>query len=214
MSESVKTAAKNPFLIDLDGEIVTLPGKSLESMMGMFAHLESLTLRRVKNAPRAPAVGENAKGSPALPKFQPFDRGEAERISFRGLGRQVIRAAQSQVCNLQTRTQHIQSLVLINNWKVADELWAELLPDCKTPLFELNFLEELWGISPDQWEVVDGWSLTRHWQQFVLIQAEVEVLLARRQSLLELSDTLEGHLGLWLKRFGEILEKLDEKSAA
>ena len=89
-------------------------------------------------------------------------------------------------------------------------MWAELLPDCKTPLFELNFLEELWGICPDNLEA-GGWSLTRHWQQFVLIQAEVEVLIARRQSLLQLSDTLEGHLGLWLKRFTDILEKLDEK---
>jgi len=78
---------------------------------------------------------------------------------------------------------------------------------------ESPFLEELWGICPDNLEV-GGWTLTRHWQQFVLIQAEVEVLLARRQSLLQLSDTLEGHLGLWLKRFADILAKLDEKSAA
>ena len=213
MSDSVNTVGKNPFLINLDGEIVTLPGKSLESMLGMFAHLENLALRRAKTQPAA-AAAETAKSAPALPKYQPFDTGEAERISFRELGRQVMRAAQIQVRTLQIRNQEIQSLVLINNWKVADELWAELLPDCKTPLFELNFLEELWGINPDQWEIVDGWSLTRHWQQFVLIQAEVEVLLARRQSVLELSDTLEGHLGLWLKRFGDILDKLDEKSAA
>jgi hypothetical protein len=76
----------------------------------------------------------------------------------------------------------------------------------------LNFLEELWDIRPDQLEV-GGWTLVRHWQQFVLIQAEIEVLLARRQSLMHLSDIVEGHLGLWLQKFGEILEKLDEHSA-
>jgi hypothetical protein len=210
MSEMVKTPGPHPFLINLDGEIVTLPGKSLESMMGMFAHLESLSLRRGKISGAfvgAPKPLANA------PKQNAFGDGELERISYRELGRQVIRAAQTQIRVLQTRAQEIQSLILINNWPVADQLWAELLPDCKTPLFELNFLEELWGISPDNLEV-GGWTLTRHWQQFVLIQAEVEVLLARRQSLLQLSDTLEGHLGLWLKRFADILDKLDEKSSA
>jgi len=210
MSEMVKTPDANPFLIRLDGEIVTLPGKSLESMMGMFAHLENLALRRGK----IPGAGTGASKPPANSSKQNTCReGEEERISYRELGRQVIRAAQTQIGVLQTRAQDIQSLILINSWPVADQLWAELLPDCKTPLFELNFLEELWGICPDNLEV-GGWTLTRHWQQFVLIQAEVEVLLARRQSLLQLSDTLEGHLGLWLKRFADILAKLDEKSAA
>jgi hypothetical protein len=30
----------------------------------------------------------------------------------------------------------------------------------------------------------------------------------------ELSDILEAHLGHWLKRFSEILERLDEESVA
>jgi hypothetical protein len=210
MSETVKPPGANPFLTHLDGEIVTLPGKSLESMMGMFAHLESLALRRGKISA---ALADASKSPGNSPKQSGYGEGELDRISYRELGRQVIRAAQTQIRVLQNRTQEIQSLILINNWKVADQLWAELLPDCKTPLFELNFLEELWGISPDNLEV-GGWTLTRHWQQFVLIQAEVEVLLARRQSLMQLSDTLEGHLGLWLKRFADILDKLDEKSAA
>lgn len=210
MSETVKVTGPNPFLIHLDGEIATMPGRSLESMMGIFAHLESLALRRGKISGVFPG-GTKPAGN--LPKSNGFAEGEVERISFRELGRQVIRAAQTQIRFLQSRTQEVQSLILINNWAVADQLWAELLPDCKTPLFELNFLEELWGISPDHLEA-GGWTLTRHWQQFVLIQAEVEVLLARRQSLLQLSDTLEGHLGLWLKRFADILNKLDEKSAA
>jgi hypothetical protein len=47
-----------------------------------------------------------------------------------------------------------------------------------------------------------------------LIQANVEFLLARRRSLLELSDTLERDLGQWLKRFGEIWDALDEASLA
>ena len=136
-----------------------------------------------------------------------------ERISFRELGRQVIRAAHCQVLALQERLESVQSLVLINDWAVAERLWAKLAPDCKTPLFEMGFIEELWGIRADQLQV-GGWSLTRQWQQFVLIQAEVEVLLGRRRSLVELSDMLERDLGRWLTKFVDLLEKLDEESAA
>jgi len=213
MSDILKARENSPFQVNLDWEVVTLPGRSLESIMGMFAHLESLAARRLKTPDAHSSGTDSTRGHPALPKRQPYDNGVRERISFRDLGRQIIRAARGQVRSLQARTQEMQSLVLINEWATADRLWAGLLPDCKTPLFELNFLEELWGIRADQLEV-GGWSLIRHWQQFVLIQAEVEVLLARRQSIVELSDALEGHLGLWLKRFDEILGKLDEKSLA
>ncbi len=137
---------------------------------------------------------------------------QPRKVSLRELGRQVIRAAQSQVCGLQARLQQVESLVLINDWAVAEQLWAELVPDCKTPLFELSFLEELWGISPDKLPV-NGSSLTRQWQEFVLLQAEFELLLGRRRSLVELSDALERDLGRWLRRFLELLGKLDEASA-
>jgi hypothetical protein len=208
MSDTVKTSRPS-FLINLDGEIITLPGRSLESILGMFAHLEGLASRQGNQA--GSAASKSASAVPQLlPKPEAF---VAQRISFRELGRQVIRAAQSQIVVLRSRVERMQALVLINHWPVAERLWAEFLPDCKTPLYELNFLEELWGINPERLEV-DGWSLVRHWQQFVLIQAEIEVLLARRQSLLQLSDTLEGQLGTWLKRFDSILEKLDEKSIA
>jgi len=179
-------------------------------MMGMFAHLESLALRRGKmtgthsGAPKSPANSS---------KQSTFAEGGPERISYRELGPAGDSRRANSDPRVATRTQEIQSLILINNWPVADQCGPSCFRIAKRRLFELNFLEELWGISPDNLEV-GGWTLTRHWQQFVLIQAEVEVLLARRQSLLQLSDTLEGHLGLWLKRFADILDKLDEKSSA
>ncbi len=158
MSDAVHAPGKNPFRVELDGEIVNLPGRSLEAMLGMFAHLESLALRRAKISSLFSTGSDVSKTHPAVPKRQPFDDGRMERISFRELGRQVIRAAQGQVQGLQMRTEEMQSLVLINNWSIAERLWAELLAECKTPLFELNFLEELWGISPEQFEA---------WRQFV-----------------------------------------------
>jgi hypothetical protein len=38
------------------------------------------------------------------------------------------------------------------------------------------------------------------------------MLLARQESLLDLSNTLERDLGCWLTHFGKILQKLDEES--
>jgi hypothetical protein len=211
MSETAKH--KSPFRIELDGEIVTLPGRTLRSVLGMFAHLEGLAVNQEKELAEQANQKAMVKTFPSLLKRPSFDEFNLGGTSFRELGRQVVRTAKSQVRVLQTRTQEIQSLVLINNWSVAEKLWARLLPDCKTPLFALNFLEELWAIAPDALDL-NGWSLAHHWHQFVLIQAQVEIILARHQNLVELSDALENQLGVWLKKFGEILERLDEESAA
>jgi hypothetical protein len=212
MSGRTKQRARKLLRIDLDSEVVTLPGRGLKSVLGLFAHLENLAKREEADAAPALKGSGSGKAFPAL--WSDASGGQlTERISFRDLGRQVIRAAQCQVRALQERLEAVQSLVLINDWAVAERLWAKLAPDCKTPLFEMGFIEELWGINADQLQV-GGWSLTRQWQQFVLIQAEVEVLLGRRRSLVELSDMLERDLGRWLGKFVDLLEKLDEESAA
>ncbi len=213
MSGRTKQRARKLFRIDLDAEITTLPGRGWKSVLGLFVHLENLARRTEADAlPALKGIGPGMPFSTALANAALGGPME-ERISFRELGRQVIRAAQNQVRALQDRLEAIQSLVLINDWAVAERLWARLSPDCKTPLFEMGFIEELWGISADNLQV-NGWSLTRQWQQFVLIQAEVEVLLGRRRSLVELSDMLERDLGRWLAKFADLLEKLDEESNA
>jgi hypothetical protein len=207
MSAKVKTQARRRFRTNLDGEIQNLPGRSLRSLLGIFAHLENVASRQEKGLS---LLSRNAIGTAAVSMTS---ASATEQSNYRDFGRQVIAAAKRQVEVLQTRLHRVQSLVLINEWTVAGRLWSELLLDCKTPLFELNLLEELWGINPDEMEI-GGFPLTRHWHQFVLIQANVEFLLARRRSLLELSDTLERDLGQWLKRFGEIWDALDEASLA
>jgi hypothetical protein len=213
MSGRTKQRIRKLFRTDLDSEIVILPGRGLKSVLGLFAHLENLARR--PEADPMPALKSFGAGKwlPPTGGGQSGENAAGERISFRALGRQVIRAAQSQVRALQERLEEVQSVVLINNWAVAERLWSQLAPECKTPLFEIGLVEELWGISADALRV-EGWSLTQQWQQFVLIQAEVEVLLGRRRSLVELSDTLERDLGRWLRKFMDLLEKLDEESAA
>jgi hypothetical protein len=202
-----KQLTRRPFRTNLDEEVPALPGRSVKSVLELFGHLENLAVSRER-----PSAGSR-KGSAASRPYGTITNNHFGKVSFRDLGLQVLRAAQGQVRLLQTRLNEVQSLVLINDWAVAERLWAGLLPECKTPLFELSILEELWGISPDQLQV-NGWTLTRQWHQFVLLQAEVEVLLGRRRSLVALSDTLERDLGLWLKHFADLLEKIEETSAA
>jgi hypothetical protein len=208
MVRTARQSAKILLRRNLDREVTTLPPRSLRSVLGIFAHLESLPPNVATITDHTPQKGAcAAKPGPISPMEPP------EKVSFRELGRQVIGAARRQVEGLQVRLEQASSLVLINDWPVADRLWSEFLTACRIPLFELNFLEELWEINPDKLEIGGG-SLTRHWHQFVLIQAETELLLARRRSLVELSDTLEKGLGRWLTRFAEILEALDETSMA
>jgi hypothetical protein len=195
----------------LDSDIVALPGRSLKSFLGLFAHLENLS------------KGQNLACHSVLKQLEPARAGASsaaswaeaalrERVNYRELGRQVIRAAQGQVRSLQQRLEEVKSLVLINDWAVAERLWSDMVPECKTPLFEMSLLEELWGVNPDQFQV-GGWTLTRQWHEFVLLQAQFEILLGRRRSLVEFSDALERELGGWLSWFGDLLEKLDEASA-
>lgn len=205
MADTLEQICKDSFRTNLDEEIVALPGRSLRSVVGLFAHLENLA-SRCKSGPSTVSKGRRGTRSSLPSKAQP------EAVSFRELGRQVIRVARLEVEVLQNRLHKIQSLVLINDWAVAERLWREFLPGCKTPLFELNFLEELWAIEPATL-VPETCPLTRFWHQFVLIQAEIETLITRRRSLVELSDALERELGHWLRRFADILEKLDEASA-
>ncbi len=213
MSEKTKQFDSSSFQADLDSEIRTMSGRSLRSLLGLFAHLESLGMREAEG--RYLIAGRQGALAPhrASPKSVAPKGGRRGRPCFRKLGRQALCAAKSHVRALHARSQEIQSLLLINDWPVAERLWLELMLGCKTPLCILSFLEELWGIHPGGLES-GGQALARHWHQFILIQAEVEILLSRRQSLVELSDTLEAHLGSWLKQFGEILEKLDEESIA
>ncbi|MGA3179336.1 MAG: hypothetical protein ABSF38_03215 [Verrucomicrobiota bacterium] len=208
MSSISNKLAKGSFRVDLDSEITTWPGSSLQSLAAVFVHLEKLAVRQHLTMA---AIWENenvAKLHELLSGRQMADSARNGGLSFRELGRQIIETAKAQVRVLETRASEAQSLILINDWPVARRLWNPLQSECRTPLYELNFIEDLWGFDPAQIA-----ANSRHRRQFVLIQADVRMLLARQESLLELSNTLERDLGCWLTHFGKILEKLDEESA-
>jgi hypothetical protein len=209
MSSISNKQAKPPFRVDLDSEITTWPGSSLQSLAAVFVHLEKLAVRQNQSA-AAIWENENVAKLHELLSGRPLDEtGRNGSLSYRELGRQIIETAKAQVDVLQARAHEVQSLILINNWPVAKRLWSPLQSECRTPLYELNFIEDLWGF--DQAQITAN---ARHRRQFVLIQADVRMLLARQESLLELSNTLERDLGCWLTHFRRILDKLDEDSAS
>jgi hypothetical protein len=207
MSSVINRQAKPPFRVDLDSPITTWPGGSLQSLSTIFVHLEKIAVRLNREAG---SIWENenvAKLHELLAGNHPLEAGQYNGLSFRDLGRQVLETAKAQVEVLQNRAHEVQSLLLINDWPVAKRLWLSLQAECRTPIYELNFLEDLWGFDQPQMA-----ANSRHRRQFVLIQADVRMLLARQESLLDLSNTLERDLGCWLTHFGKILQRLDEES--
>jgi len=207
MSSVITKEAKPPFRVDLDSEITIWPGGSLQSLSAIFVHLEKMAARQHREAA---SIWENenvAKLHDLLSGNHQMEAGPRAGLSFRDLGRQILETAKAQVEALQIRAHEVQSLLLINDWPVAKRLWPPLQAECRTPLYELNFLEDLWGFDPSQLA-----ANSRHRRQFVLIQADVRMLLARQESLLDLSNTLERDLGCWLTHFGKILQKLDDES--
>ena len=212
MSTTAKKRNKQVFKSDLSAEITTLPGRTLKSVADLLIHLENLAVRQRRNSCCLWDNENVARVQDLLSTTQPIEPGAFGGFRFGELGRQLIGTARAQVAALQARTCEVQALMLINGWQVAERLWLPLQADCKTPLYEMNFLEDLWGFDPAQL-IVNGWSLARHRRQFVLIQADIGIFLARQHSLMELSNTLERDLGCWLLQFAKILDKLDDESA-
>jgi len=210
---TAKKRTKPIFKADLNAEITSLPIRTLKSVGEIFLHLENQAIRQRQNAGTVWEEESLAKVQELLSANQPIEPGAFGGYCFRELGRQVLATARAQVSALQNRTVEAQALILINGWKVAERIWAPLQADSKTPLYEINFLEDLWGFDPANL-IVNGWSLARHRRQFVLIQADIGILLARQHSLMELSNALERDLGCWLCHFAKILDKLDEESIA
>jgi len=207
MSSVINKQARPSFRANLDSPITIWPGGSLQSLSAIFLHLEKMAARQNREA-RSIWENENvAKLHELLSGNQLMEPDRRAGLSFRDLGRQILETAKAQVEVLQDRAHNVQSLLLINDWPVAKRLWPPLQAECRTPLYELNFLEDLWGFDPPQMA-----ANSRHRRQFALIQADVRMLLARQESLLDLSNTLERDLGCWLAHFGKILQKLDEES--
>jgi hypothetical protein len=199
--------AGSPFGTDLDKAVGILPSRSLRALTALFKHLEGVA-RKGRKSRCLPDEAESSERS-TVPVGLKADGSDS--IQLRDVGRQIISAAAAQIRLLELRAEESQFLLLINDWETAERIWLSLESDCRTPLYELSLLENLWDIDPGAFRV-DGVSIERHRQKFVLIQLYIKMLLSNRENLLELSNTLETDLGCWLDQFARILDKLEYES--
>lgn len=197
--------------VTLDGRPVELESRR-QSLRDVFQYLESLALRHERVLSSVLVDGVQVAPSEARISNGSFHSIRADSLTFDELGRQMVRAVRTRVNELRERVKGMQFLVLINNWEVAQWLWWELVPDFKTPMIELSFLQELWGARLDQLKIHDR-NVVQHWDMIGPIHAEIEMLLQRQESLVNLSDALERKLGPWLMQLGEYLERLDVQTS-
>lgn len=208
--QDVRTHQETPQIM-LDGRPVALED-GRRPLREVFQYLEALALRNERVLSNVMVDGVQMRPAEARLASGGFKSLKADSVTFDELGRQMVRAVRGRIGELQERVKGMQFLVLINNWDVAQWLWWELVPDFKTPMIELSFLQELWGSRLDQLKLRDR-TLVQHWDMIGPIHAEIEMLLQRQESLVSLSDILERKLGPWLHQLGEFLERLDvEKS--
>lgn len=197
--------------VTLDGRPVELESRR-QSLKDVFQYLESLALRHERVLSSVLVDGIQVAPSEARISNGSFQSIRADSLTFDELGRQMVRAVRTRVNELRERVKGMQFLVLINNWDVAQWLWWELVPDFKTPMIELSFLQELWGTRLEQLKIQDR-NVVQHWDMIGPIHAEIEMLLQRQESLVNLSDALERKLGPWLMQLGEYLERLDVQTS-
>ncbi len=197
--------------IMLDGNPVAL-NDPRTSLREVFQYLESLALRHDRVLSSVLVDGVRMRPNEARLAPGGFHSLKADSVTFDELGKQMVRAVRTRVRELQERVKGMQFLVLINNWDVAQWLWWELVPDFKTPMIELSFLQELWGSRLSELKLHHR-TLVQHWDLIGSIHAEIEMVLQRQESLTILSDLLERKLGPWLQRLADYLDHLDaEKS--
>lgn len=206
MMREVRAHGESP-QITLDGSPVPLDDRRL-SLREVFQYLENLALRHERVLSTVLVDGVQMRPSEARLSEGNFQSLKADSVTFDELGRQMVRAVRSRIAELRERVKGMQFLVLINNWDVAQWLWWELVPDFKTPMIELSFLQELWGTRLEQIRLHDQ-TLVQHWDRIGPIHAEIEMLLQRQESLTGLSDVMERKLEPWLQQLGDFLELLD-----
>ncbi len=211
--EAQNSTKKSGLQVILDGKRLTVPPQAASSFRELFSYLEQMAIQgqRVLSSVCVDGIEVRSPGLKAA--WEPFQQVEANTISFQDLGHHVVSVAREQVGNLLSRVEAVHMVVLINDWPVAQRLWWELVPDFKTPMLELSFLQELWGDRLRDFRVGTQ-SLAEHWDQIGQIQAELELTLQRRNDLVEFSDLLERRLLPWLRDLHCALGKLNEETLA
>ena len=194
--------ARSEIIISLDGAPVTIPAQR-SSLNSIRCYLETLALEKQRMLCALKVDGRAANLALPLNHDGGFSRVEAESVTLEESFVLVLQTARQQCRHARDGVEAALTLVLINNLKVAREIWWNLARQLKEPVFTLSLLPDHLcgpangGASPRQ---------LRKWQleQVAAIIREVDQI-CQNGGTIQISDALENRVLPWLDNLSDLI---------
>ena len=211
MRLQLENMRKNPFQerethdvieVTLDGLPVPLPS-GCGSLNAIRCHLETLALESRRILYSLSVDGNPVHLALPLPRPGAFCRVEAGTIALEETSLRVLKQAYQQTEHARECVETALTLVLINNGRVACEVWWNLAAILKEPVLTLSLLpDHVWGAP----EGPASLTRLRKWQleQIAAIIRDVNAA-CHEENTIPLSDALENRVLPWLQKLGELI---------
>jgi len=188
--------------VTLDGCPVALPS-ARRSLGAIRCHLETLALERQRILYFLSIDGQPVDLSLPLPGQEAFSRVEAGTVALEETSLLLLKKAYQQTDHARECVETALTLVLINNGRVAHEVWWNLAAVLKEPVLTLSLMPDTVCGAPE-----GDPSLTqlRKWQleQIAVIIRDVNEA-CHAEDTIPLSNALENRVLPWLQNLGELI---------
>jgi hypothetical protein len=207
MYDDSKSEAHDEIEAKLDGLPVKLPSEC-SSLNAIRCYLEMLALGRQRILYSLNVDGQVI--NPMLPLVHPggFFCVEAETIDLKSKSVLTLETASQQINSLREQVETTVTLVLINDFHVAREIWWNLAKQLKEPVLMLSLLpDNICGPANGR----ASFTQLRKWQleQVAAIIGGVDEVCHSLDVIL-LSDALETRVLPWLQKLGELVHLWSE----
>lgn len=205
------TGVHDEIAIWLDGISVEVP-PGHNSLNSIRCHLEMLALEKHRVLCTLNIDGCVANLTTPLPSLEKFSRIEAQSIELDENILLLLRTAQQQTQLVRDSVETAVTLVLINDSKVARELWWNLARQLKEPVLTLSLLpDHLCGPANG----CASLRQLRKWQleQIAAIIRDVDAA-CHTGNTIQISDALENHVLPWLQQMSELIQLWQETALA
>ncbi len=203
--------ARNEIEITLDGLPVELPS-GYRSLNAIRCHLETLALERHRLLYSLSVDGQPANLALPLPNQKNFGRVEAGTIALEETSLLLLRKAFQQTELARECVEIALTLVLINNGRVAHEVWWNLASVLKEPVVTLSLLPEN---TTESFDHRTSLVQLRKWQleQIAAIIKDVNEA-CHSEDTIPLSNALENRVLPWLQSLSELIRLWYETALA
>ena len=195
----------------LDGLPVELP-PGRRSLNAIRCHLETLALEKQRILCSMSVDGEPANLSFPTDNQRAFCRVEAGTVALQETSLLLLKTALQQTGHVRECVETALTLVLINDIRVAREIWWNLAPQLKEPVLTLSLLPDnacgpANGCAP--------LTQLRRWQleQIAAIIKDVDAV-CHSEDAIPLSDALENRVLPWLQELSELISLWQETMMA